>query len=92
MDPIVEDIIRGVTNGIPGVDPEGKNVIIFLEPVCFLADYPAVTAMSDALGHTGNAFCNLCSMTKKERKRFQNVIYYLGSFQEDGVHQVQKAT
>ena len=32
MDPIVEDIIRGVTNGIPGVDPEGKNVIIFLDP------------------------------------------------------------
>ena len=75
MDRIIADIIRGTVEGIPGKDPNGEKVTIFLDPITFLGDYPAVTAVTDTLGHTANSFCTLCSMRKREDSRVCRIVY-----------------
>ena len=75
MNVVMDDIIEGTVHGITAEDPDGNEIRIFLDPVTFLGDYPAVTASMDALGHTANAFCTLCSMSKRKGSRSGKVLY-----------------
>ena len=72
---ILDDIIHATIEGIPGRDPSGQSVRIFLDPVTFLGDYRAVTAMTDSLVHTATAFCTLCSIPKRARSGHSRVLY-----------------
>ena len=62
---LLGDIRRGATAGVDGVDPYGRTVRIFLDPVTFLADYPAAAKCTDSYGHTGNAYCTHCTNIKR---------------------------
>ena len=66
MEAVMDDVCRGVTEGVDGIDPYGRRVRIFLDPVTFFGDYPAVAECSDAYGHTGNAHCTLCTVVKRD--------------------------
>ena len=66
MDTVMQDICDGVTQGVDGTDPYGRRVRIFLDPVTFFGDYPAVAECSDVYGHTGNAHCTLCTVVKRD--------------------------
>ena len=60
----MEDICRAATEGVNGIDPYGRSVRIFLDPVTFFADYPAAALCADVLGHTANAYCTHCTVVK----------------------------
>lgn len=55
------DLVLGATTGIPGLDPYGRPVQIFLDTVGYFGDYPAVTATTDVRGHNATAFCTFCT-------------------------------
>ena len=59
------DISRAAVEGVIGTDPYGRSVRIFLDPVTFFADYPAAASCTDVIGHTGNAFCTHCVVSKR---------------------------
>ena len=63
---VMEDISRAASTGVDGVDPFGRRVRIFLDPVTFFGDYPAAAMCADVVGHVGNAFCTHCSVTKRQ--------------------------
>lgn len=63
---IIPDILKGVVEGVMGVDPYGNPIRIFLDPVGFMADYPAVSSVLDVKSHTADAPCPLCSFTRKK--------------------------
>ena len=61
---IVQDIVRGSTEGFPTKNAEGEDVVVFLDPVGSIGDYPAVSHTLDVLGHTSNSPCHICSFRK----------------------------
>ena len=75
LNAIIEDLVKGSIEGIPGKDPSGRSIRISLDPVTFLGDYPAVAAVTDCLGHTANAFCTLCSISKRQKSKSARIVY-----------------
>ena len=65
LDVIIEDLCRAASEGVDGVDPYGRRVRIFLDMVTFLADYPEAADFTDVYGHTGNAYCTHCTVSKR---------------------------
>ncbi len=61
---IIEDIVTGMTSGIPSIDPDGNEIIIFLDFVCFIADYPAVSPTIDTKSHSANVPCTVCTFPR----------------------------
>ena len=66
LNTILQDIQVAATDGIQGVDPYGKSVRIFVDPLGFFGDYPAASAMSDCMGHSADAYCNLCGVRRRK--------------------------
>jgi len=62
---IVDDIIDGIVNGIKTIDSTGNPVVVFLDLVCLIADYPAVSPAIDTRGHMANAPCTVCSFHRQ---------------------------
>ena len=56
---IIEDIVQGTTDGFSTLDPNGEEIVLFLDCVGFIADYPAISDTVDMLGHNANAPCHL---------------------------------
>ena len=69
-----EDICSAAATGIDGVDPYGRRVRIFLDPVTFYGDYPAVSACTGVLGHTANAFCTHCGVIQSRNLRSPDIL------------------
>ena len=65
MKMVMDDISRAASEGVDGVDPYGRSVRIFLDPVTFFGDYPAAADCADVIGHRGNSFCTHCSVIKR---------------------------
>ena len=65
LDMIIEDLCRAASEGVDGVDPYGRQVRIFLDMVTFLADYPEAADFIDVYGHSGNAYCTHCTVSKR---------------------------
>lgn len=63
---IVADIVKSATEGVKGIDPYGNPVQIFIDPIGFMADYPAVSSVLDVKAHTADAPCPLCSFRRKK--------------------------
>ena len=63
---IVDDLIEGIVNGITAINPEGEEVFVFLDLVCLIADYPAVSPVIDTRGHMANAPCTVCTFTRQK--------------------------
>ena len=63
---VMEDISRAACTGVDGIDPYGRRVRIFLDPVTFFGDYPAAALCADVVGHTGNAYCTHCTVLKRD--------------------------
>ncbi|MEM7297426.1 MAG: hypothetical protein AAF391_04070 [Bacteroidota bacterium] len=62
---IVDDIIDGIVNGITAINPTGEEVIVYLDLVCLIADYPAVSPAIDTRGHAANAPCTVCTFPRQ---------------------------
>ena len=65
LDMLLDDVTRAAVDGVDGTDPYGRPVRIFLDPVSFFGDYPAAALCADVLGHTGNAYCTHCTVSKR---------------------------
>lgn len=72
----MEDIVKGATEGIIDVDPYGRRVKIFVDPVAFLGDYPATTEMGDCVGHTADRLYSMLSSKTEERGLVRSAILY----------------
>ena len=66
IDIILDDIVDGICNGIEAVDPYAQPIIIFLNLVCFIADYSAVSPVLDIKSHTANAPFPACTFVKQK--------------------------
>lgn len=65
---IVEDIAKGTTTGLISKDISGNEVRIFLDVVGFVSDYPAMTHVTDVMGHSANSPCTHCTFrVRKDR-------------------------
>ena len=62
---VMDDIIYGVTNGIPSVDAYGNRVLIFLDNVTIFGDTLKINAITDTMGHSALSFCNYCFVRKQ---------------------------
>ena len=61
---IIPDIVKGAKDGVVGTMPCGRQITIFLDIVGYIAEYPAVAAPIDVLGHVGDSPCTHCSIRK----------------------------
>lgn len=66
LDHIVPDIGKGALEGLMSTDPYGLPIRIFLDPIGFMADYPAASSVLDFKYHTADAPCTLCSFTRNK--------------------------
>ena len=66
MEMVMEYISRAASEGVDGVDPYGRKIRIFLDPVTFFGDYPAAAMCTDTVGHVGNAYCTHCTVARQE--------------------------
>ena len=72
---IEDDLVEASTAGVVGVDPYGNVARIFVDPVSFFGDYPAVTAMTDVRGHTATAFCTFCTMRRRTQSEGRSLLH-----------------
>lgn len=63
---IRDDLLHGSRHGVPGIDPFGRPVRIFVDAVGLFGDFPQAAAFTDVLGHTANALCTLCFMRRRK--------------------------
>lgn len=54
----VKDTENVTACGIGFTYQHGKDVIIFLGPVCLIANYPALSALTYGMGHSVNVLCS----------------------------------
>ena len=64
MNIVSEDIVAGACNGIEYVNAIGELCVVFLDPVGLIADWPALSALTDAMGHSANVFCSFCIFSR----------------------------
>ena len=72
---IKDDLIEAATEGVLGMDPYGNMARIFIDPVSFYGDYPAVTCMTDVRGHNATAFCTFCMMRRRTRAEGNSLLH-----------------
>lgn len=72
---IINDIVKGTTEGFKDLDSEGNCVTIFLDVVGYIADYPALSEAIDVLGHTSNVPCHLCFFQKYDQSGARGADY-----------------
>lgn len=72
---ITNDIVTGSTEGIHGHKPDVSRLKIFLDLVSFSGDFPGAAALTDVVGHVGNACCTLCSFTRRKWGRGASILY-----------------
>lgn len=68
MTRIMDDVVETARHGIPGMDPVGRHVRIFIDVVNLLGDYPQVAKYTDILGHGADAMCSLCFVRKRKKR------------------------
>lgn len=73
---IVADLVKSATTGIPGLDPEGNAVTIFIDVLGYIGDYPGISHALDVLGHAARAPCHLCSFVRQDRTGESGRKYY----------------
>ena len=61
FDEIISDIVDGSSKGFDMVDPFGDRVLVFLQMIGFVADYPASSAVLDVMNHNSRAPCTHCT-------------------------------
>ena len=61
---ILPDLVKGSTEGVQGLFPNGENVRIFMDVLGFVNDYPASCHVIDSKTHTASAPCTLCSFRR----------------------------
>jgi len=75
MHMIMQNIVESAVKGVTGIDPYGRKVRIFLDPVGFFGDFPALTALSNVLGHTADACCTLCFFSRRKKTTDAEILY-----------------
>jgi len=58
---VEDDLVRGVSSGIEGIDPLGRPLRIYLDLCGLLADFHEANDGLATLNHGGNAGCNMCT-------------------------------
>ncbi|CAN8073912.1 unnamed protein product [Agarophyton chilense] len=66
LDLVLYGVVNSAVNGIQVMDPYGRRVRIFIDPVAFFGDYSAVYATADVLGYTVGAFRTLCEVKRRK--------------------------
>ena len=64
MKSIFADILEGTTKGFDMKDASGRDCVLFLDLLGYVADSPAVAASQDVLGHMSNSPCPLCTFKR----------------------------
>ena len=72
---VIDDIIEGTEKGFEMTTAEGEKVVLFLDVVGYVGDYPAVSHTLDLLGHCSNVPCHLCSYGRYDKSGFQGSKY-----------------
>ena len=63
---IIDDIVRGSTEGIHTIDAYGNKVVVFLDAAAKIGDFPAITEATDVSGHSSDSHCSFCSVAKRK--------------------------
>lgn len=66
-DAVLDDVLKGASEGFQAMTADGTSVRVFLDLVAIVADTPAGNALLDVLGHTSNAPCHLCRFRREVR-------------------------
>ena len=61
---IIPDLVKGSTEGVQGLLPNGEKVRIFIDVLGFIGDYTASCHVIDSTTHTVSAPCTLCSFRR----------------------------
>ena len=64
---IVSDIVKLTKTGFSRLDANDSEIQIFLDCVGFIAHCPAVSETLEVVGHTSNAPCHLCFLTRYDK-------------------------
>ena len=63
---IIDDVVRGATEGVEIVDLHGKKCLVFLDLVCFFGDFVKMAAVTDTCGHSSKSFCTYCGVQRAQ--------------------------
>ena len=61
---IVEDIVSASKEGMKTKSADGNTILLFLDLVGFIGDYPETSHALDILGHNSTCPCHLCSFKR----------------------------
>ena len=65
LDHIIDDVVRGSTEGFMMTDCFGDGVTVFLHLTGFVADYPASSGVLDVMNHNSRCPCTHCTFRYK---------------------------
>ena len=63
---ILDDILTGTIFGIPGHDPYGNRIQIFLDMPVVFGDYVKMSAITNTAGHSAICFCTYCKTQRNK--------------------------
>lgn len=66
MPEVVDDIVEG-SKGIV-LNDSGEEVVLFLDCVAYIGDFPAVSEMCSVMGHNAKVPCHLCMFKRRDIK------------------------
>lgn len=61
---ILDDVVRISTVGVPALNAEGEEIVIYTDFTCKVADYHECTVVLDVTGQNGKAPCHFCSFLR----------------------------
>lgn len=79
FDHIIDDLVNGSISGIECKDAFQNDVVVYLQVMGFVGDYPASSAVVDVKGHTALAPCTHCT-TPKNRSEESSTFAYTTTF------------
>ena len=78
LDHVINDIVKGSTQGFDAVDLNGERCKLFVDVIGFIGDYPASSSIVDAMSHAASSPCTHCSFRVLEGpgKEFKSIYGY----------------
>ncbi len=72
---VIDDIVRGSTEGIETIDAYGNKVVVFLDAAAKIGDFPAVSEGTDVSGHSSDSHCSFCSVARRKGGTLPEIVF-----------------
>ena len=73
---VIEDIVQCCVDGVEVTTEEGGKLVIFMELVAYIGDYPGMSHCLDILGHNASVPCTHCMFRRADLSSMEECSRY----------------